>query len=183
MSSIYDGHVVAALHKGAPIKSVWEGAILTYDYAAVLKDGPNTTNAQRLIAFLNRAQIAAAWTQGTGFPNTNQLKYLPAGLTSQVSVNPQDASKCILEDSAWLVAKRSDGNTNADHIQERWFAWRAGWLRSARRVTASCRAGLPAVVRTRATISSRRSLRFRGLQHVERVGMKTRIVQRHRRAG
>ncbi|MET4606911.1 hypothetical protein ABIB90_006414 [Bradyrhizobium sp. JR4.1] len=25
-------------------------------------------NAQRLIAFLNRTQIAAGWTQGTGYP-------------------------------------------------------------------------------------------------------------------
>ncbi|MDH2356506.1 ABC transporter substrate-binding protein [Bradyrhizobium sp. SSUT112] len=127
-SSIYDGRAVAAIHQGAPIKIVWEGAYIGPDYAAILKGGPNTANAQKLIAFLNRAQIAAGWTQGTGYPgpNTHQLKYLPADLISQVSVNPENASKCILEDSAWLVAKRPDSKTNADHIQERWLAWRAG---------------------------------------------------------
>jgi len=128
MSSIYDGRAVAAIRQGAPIKFTWDGALLGYDYAAILKGGPNTVNAQKLIAFLNRAQIAAGWTQGTGYPgpNTHQLEYLPSDLTSQVSVNPENAAKCILEDTAWLVAKRPNGKTNADHIQERWLAWRAG---------------------------------------------------------
>ncbi|MET4449534.1 spermidine/putrescine-binding protein [Bradyrhizobium sp. GM2.2] len=127
MSSVYDGRVIAAIRHGAPIRFTWHGAVLTYDYAAILKGGPNTANAQKLIAFLNRAQIAAGWTQGTGYPgpNINQLKYLPADLIRQVSVNPENASKCLLEDSAWLVAKRPDGKTNADYIQERWLAWRA----------------------------------------------------------
>jgi len=128
MCSIYDGRAVAAIRQGAKIKFTWDGAILGYDYAAILKGGPNTANAQKLIAFLNRAQIAAGWTLGTSYPgpNTNQLKYLPTDLVSQVSVNPENASKCIVEDSAWLVAKRPNGKTNADHIQDRWLAWRAG---------------------------------------------------------
>lgn len=74
---------------------------------------------------LNRTQIAAGWTQGTGYPgpNTNQLNYLPAELIPQVNVNPQNASKCIIDDANWLVEMRPDGKTNADHIQERWLAW------------------------------------------------------------
>lgn len=86
MSSVYDGRVIAAIRHGAPIRFIWDGAVLTYDYAARLKGGANTANAQKLIAFLNRAQIAAGWTQGTRYPgpNTNQLKVLasrsdPAG--------------------------------------------------------------------------------------------------------
>lgn len=127
MSSVYDGRAVATVRQGAPIKFAWDGAVMGWDYAAILKGGPNTANAQKLVAFLNRAQIAAGWTQATNYPgpNANQLKYLPADLTSQVSVNPENASKVLVEDTAWLVAKRPDGKTNADHIQERWIAWRA----------------------------------------------------------
>ncbi|MET4449779.1 spermidine/putrescine-binding protein, partial [Bradyrhizobium sp. GM2.2] len=66
MTSAFDGRVTAAIRKGAPIKFVWEGAWLSYSYAAILKGGPNTGNAQKLFAFLNRAQIAAGFTQGTG---------------------------------------------------------------------------------------------------------------------
>lgn len=126
IAGAFDGRLIAAVRQGAPIKFVWEGAYVTYTYMTVLKGGPNTTNAQKLIAFLNRAQIAAGWTQGTGYPgpNTNQLEYLPTELIPQVNVNPQNAAKCIIDDANWLIETRPDGKTNADHIQERWLSWR-----------------------------------------------------------
>lgn len=127
MTAAFDGRLVRPIRDGVPIKFVWEGAYLSYPYLTVLKRGPNTANAQKFVAFANRAQIAAGWTQGTGYPgpNKNQLKYLPADLIPLLSVNPENASKCILEDSAWLAVKRPDGKTNGEHIQERWLAWRA----------------------------------------------------------
>lgn len=101
IAGAFDGRLIAAVRQGAPIKFVWEGAYVTYTYMTVLKGAPNTTNAQKLIAFLNRAQIAAGWTQGTGYPgpNTNQLKYLPFELSPQVNVNQQNAAKCIIDDA------------------------------------------------------------------------------------
>jgi hypothetical protein len=38
---------------------------------------------------------------------------------------PNNAAKKVRLDAAWFVAKRPDGKTNADHIQERWLAWRS----------------------------------------------------------
>lgn len=127
IASAYDGRLVSAIRQGAPIKFVWDGAYLTNSYSVILKGGPNTANAQKLLAFMNRAQIAAGWTLGTGYPapNPDQLKYLPAELRPLLSVSPENASKCIIEDTAWLDAKRADGKTNIDHIQERWTTWRA----------------------------------------------------------
>ncbi|MBT1516474.1 ABC transporter substrate-binding protein [Bradyrhizobium sp. SRL28] len=127
ISSAYDGRMIGAIGDGAPLKFVWDGAYLGDYWATILKGGPNTANAQKLYAFLNRAQIAAGWTQGTRSPgpNTNQLKYLPPDLASQVNVNPDNASKAVREDSVWIAEKRSDGKTNGDHLQERWLAWRA----------------------------------------------------------
>ncbi|OSJ13551.1 hypothetical protein BST63_16570 [Bradyrhizobium canariense] len=92
----------------------------------MLKGGPNTENAQKLIAFLNRAAVAAGFTLGTGYPgpNTNQLKHLPSDLLPLLSINPENASKVVHEDSAWVAAKRPDGKTNLEHIGERWLAWR-----------------------------------------------------------
>lgn len=127
MASAWDGRSIVAMRQGAPIKIFWDGAYLTHSYAAILKGGPNTANAQKLLAFLNRAQIAASWTLGTGYPgpNRNQLQYLPADVSALLSINPENASKAILEDSAWLSTKRPDGKTNGEQIQERWLAWRA----------------------------------------------------------
>ncbi|MBT1517594.1 ABC transporter substrate-binding protein, partial [Bradyrhizobium sp. SRL28] len=126
MTGAYDGRLLSAIRQGAPIKFVWEGAYLTYNYLTILKGGPNTANAQKLVAFLNRAQIAAGWTQGTGYPgpNTNQLDHLPVDMVSKLSINPMNASKAIPEDSAWMAKQRPDGKTNGEHIQERWLAWR-----------------------------------------------------------
>lgn len=127
LASTFDGRAISAIRRGAPIKFVWDGAYLSYSYLTVLKGGANTANAQKLIAFLNRAQIAAGWTEGTNNPgpNTNQLKYLPADLLPLLSINPENSSKVILQDSAWLAAKRSDGKTNNDYLEERWLTWRA----------------------------------------------------------
>ncbi|MEY9104544.1 spermidine/putrescine-binding protein [Bradyrhizobium yuanmingense] len=127
LTSAFDGRTLTALRQGARIRMVWEGAVIGENYWTVLKGGPNSANAQKFIAFVNRAQIAAAFTQAAGYPgpNTNQLKYLPGDLVPLISISPDNAAKAARVDFAWFAAKRADGKTNADHIQERWLAWRA----------------------------------------------------------
>ncbi|MGY8632776.1 ABC transporter substrate-binding protein [Bradyrhizobium sp. 14AA] len=126
MTSCYDGRAIAGIRQGAPIQMAWDGAYVSYTYWTVLKGGANSENAQKLIAFVNRAAIAANFTIGTGYPgpNTNQLKYLPSDLVPLLSNGPENASKVVLEDSAWLASQRPDGKTNLEHIGERWLAWR-----------------------------------------------------------
>ncbi|MCK1348708.1 MULTISPECIES: ABC transporter substrate-binding protein [unclassified Bradyrhizobium] len=127
MTSCYDGRAVSAIRQGAPIRMVWSGGNLVYVYWTALKGGPNSGNAQKLVAFLNRAQNAAGFTLGTNLtgPNVNQLKHLPADLVPLLSITEENASQLVAQDDAWLAAKRPDGKTNIDHLQERWLAWRA----------------------------------------------------------
>lgn len=128
MTSAFDGRALAAVKQGAPIRMVWNGATsVGENYWAVLKGGPNSANAQKFIAFVNRAEIAAAFTQAAFYPgpNANQLKYLPADLVPLISINPENAAQAVRLDPAWFVAKRPDGKINADHIQERWLTWRS----------------------------------------------------------
>nr|WP_255626595.1 ABC transporter substrate-binding protein [Phyllobacterium sp. KW56] len=127
MTSCYDGRAISAIRQGAPIRMVWSGANLVYVYWTVLKGGPNNENAQKLVAFLNRAQNAAGFTLATNLtgPNVNQLQHLPGDLVPLLSITPENASQVVVQDDTWLGAKRPDGKTNADHIQERWLAWRA----------------------------------------------------------
>jgi len=127
MTSCYDGRALSAIRQGAPIRMVWSGGNLVYVYWTVLKGGPNSGNAQKLVAFLNRAQSAAAFTMGTNLtgPNVNQLQHLPADLVPLLSITEDNASQLVPQDDAWLAAKRPDGKTNVDHLQERWLAWRA----------------------------------------------------------
>ncbi|WFU62585.1 ABC transporter substrate-binding protein [Bradyrhizobium brasilense] len=127
MTSAPDGRSIGAIKQGIPLRMTWDGATLGENYWTILRGGPNSANAQKFLAFVNRAEIAAAFTQGTGFPgpNINQLKYLPADLAPLVSITPDNAAKTVRLDNAWLATKRADGKVNADYIQERWLAWRA----------------------------------------------------------
>ncbi|MHB0791060.1 ABC transporter substrate-binding protein [Bradyrhizobium sp. 5.13L] len=123
-----DGRALAAIKQGVPIRMIWDGAWTSDNYWVVLKGGPNNANAQKFIAFVNRAEIAAAFTQGTGYssPNLNQLKYLPAELLPLISISPDNAAKTVRFDFAWFSEKRPDGKTHTDNLTERWLAWRAG---------------------------------------------------------
>lgn len=127
MTSCYDGRALSAIRHGAPIRMVWGGANLTTTYWTLLKGAPNNGNAQKLLAFLNRAQNAAGFTLGTNLagPNVNQLEHLPPNLVPLLGITNENASQVVLQDDAWLAAKRPDGKTNVDHLQERWLAWRA----------------------------------------------------------
>ncbi|MGY3361915.1 spermidine/putrescine-binding protein [Bradyrhizobium sp. GM0.4] len=127
MTSCYDGRALSAIRQGAPIRMVWSGGNLVYVYWTVLKGGPNNGNAQKFIAYLNRAQSAAGFTLGTNLtgPNVNQLLHLPANIVPLLSITEENASQVVPQDDAWLAAKRPDGKTNIDHLQERWLAWRA----------------------------------------------------------
>jgi putative spermidine/putrescine transport system substrate-binding protein/mannopine transport system substrate-binding protein len=128
MTNAFDGRAISAIQQGAPIGMVWDGAHVNFTYWAILKGGPNTENAQKLIAYVNRAEPAAGWTLGSGYPgpNVNQLEFLPPELVPMLSINPENAELVVLEDSAWLAEKRPDGTTNLDHIQERWLEWKTG---------------------------------------------------------
>jgi len=127
MTSSFDGRALAAIKKGMPIRMVWDGASLTDNHWTILEGGPNSANAQKFIAFVNRAEIAASFTQWTGYPgpNLNQLKYLPADLVPLLSINPDNAAKLVRYDAPWFLESRPDGKSNAEHIQERFLAWRA----------------------------------------------------------
>ncbi|MGY4408212.1 ABC transporter substrate-binding protein [Bradyrhizobium sp. USDA 3315] len=127
LTSAPDGRALAAIKRGVPIRMVWDGGTITENYWIVVKGGPNSANAQKFIAFVNRAEMAAAFTQGTGYPspNKNQLKHLPADLLPLININPENVVKAVQFDVHWFLEKRADGKTNAEHMQERWLAWRA----------------------------------------------------------
>ncbi|MGE0796810.1 MAG: ABC transporter substrate-binding protein [Lautropia sp.] len=127
MTSAFNNRMIIAVRGGAPVRFGYDGAYTNRTWAAVLKNGPNPANAQKLVAFMNRAQIAAGWTLGTAFPggNTNQLKFLPDDLRPLLPITPENSAKSVIEDSEWLPAQRPDGKTNVAHMQERWLAWRA----------------------------------------------------------
>ncbi|MGY4408227.1 spermidine/putrescine-binding protein [Bradyrhizobium sp. USDA 3315] len=124
LTSAPDGRALAGIKQGVPIRMVWDGAHISDNCWVIVRGGPNSANAQKFIAFVSRAEMAAAFTQGTGYPgpNLSQLKYLPAELVPLIGISPDNAAKTVRHDITWYLEKRPDGKTNADHVQERWLA-------------------------------------------------------------
>jgi putative spermidine/putrescine transport system substrate-binding protein len=127
MSTCYDSRALAARRQGLPLRMVWEGGISAQSYYSILKGGPNTANAQKFLAFVNRSANAAAFTLANNLPspNANQLEHIPADMRALLSINPENKSKLIPYDETWAGAKRSDGKTNSEHTDERSLAWGA----------------------------------------------------------
>ncbi|PJG50644.1 hypothetical protein CVM73_35220 [Bradyrhizobium forestalis] len=127
VSSTFDGATIRAIRKGAPLKFVWDVAASNANYNAILKGGPNTLNAQKLIAYQNRAEVTARYTSALGYvgQNRNQLKYLTADAAEMLRglQSAEAASKVVYVDDDWMNARRPDGKMNSEHIEERWLAW------------------------------------------------------------
>lgn len=121
------GRALGAIRSGAPLRIVWEGGSVGSSFYTILRGGPNTSNAQKFLAYVNRAEVAANYTLGVNMPapNMNQLPHIPAEIASLLSINPEIRSKLVPRDDVWLSTKRGDGKTNYEYIQERWLAWRA----------------------------------------------------------
>lgn len=127
MTSCPDGRALQAIRQGQPLRIVWTQCGLDTIYYTILKGAPNIGNAQKFLAYVNRAEVAASFTLGTNFPgpNLNQLRYLPANILPLLNIAPENTSKLVPVDYAWLSMKRSDGKTNSEHFDEQFFAWRA----------------------------------------------------------
>lgn len=126
VTSMYDGRAISAASKGVPIKFIWDGAYLLPVYSVILKGAPNAANAQKRLAFMNRAQIAAGFTQATGYPapNVNQLKYLPAEFAALLSVNPEKLRSSLLRIPRGL--SRAGQMAKPIRITSRSVGWRGG---------------------------------------------------------
>jgi len=127
VTTCFDGRAVQAIRHGASLRIVWNQGQIGGSYYTILRGGPNSGNAQKFLAYVNRAQIAANYTLETNLvsPNSNQLQHLPANIIPLLSINPENKSQLTPLDGAWLSSRRTDGKTNFEHVQERWLAWRA----------------------------------------------------------
>lgn len=119
MTSAFDGRMITAIRAGAENLGVeWECAPGNVTYYAIVKGAPNLENAQKFLAYVNRPEVAAEYVEAISYPggNTNAVDYIDPQLVPLLSIAPENASKVVWDDSAWLAE-------NIDGIQERWLEW------------------------------------------------------------
>jgi putative spermidine/putrescine transport system substrate-binding protein/mannopine transport system substrate-binding protein len=128
MTSMFSGRAIAAAKDGVPLHISYDGAPQNCNWWIVPKGAPNLKNAQKFVAFLNRAQVSARFAEATGYPLANEKMYqfVKPDIVHFFSTSPENRDKVVMEDSVWLATKDpASGLTNLERINQRWLQWKA----------------------------------------------------------
>jgi putative spermidine/putrescine transport system substrate-binding protein len=121
----------AEIGEGAPIKQVWDGQGLDYEYFALVKGGPDEANAKKALAMMTNTEMLAG--------SAKYIAYAPYRLSSldiikanepwykdgktemmpQMPTSPQNTKKYFLVDPFYWA-------DNGTEIGEKWEAMKAG---------------------------------------------------------
>jgi putative spermidine/putrescine transport system substrate-binding protein len=121
----------AEVGEGAPIKQVWHGQGLDYEYFALVKGGPDEANAKKALAMMTNTEMLAG--------SAKYIAYAPYRLSSldiikanepwykdgktemmpQMPTSPQNTKKYFLVDPFYWA-------DNGTEIGEKWEAMKAG---------------------------------------------------------
>ena len=122
MAMMFSGRSSRLQAEGIPLNIVWNGAPLDASVWAVTKDAPRPNAALALLDFIyTRPSVHAAFI-GESFNATAQreaINLLDPAKRSSVVVHPNNWSKVVRIDQAWLAA-------NQEAVLRRWTAWLAG---------------------------------------------------------
>lgn len=88
----WDGRIVAAGDTGAPVQALYQDGISQHDCLAVLRGGPNTEDAIRLVGEVSRAEHAQHLAYHFPYGSVNQDAYADydADLMSRLSSSPEN---------------------------------------------------------------------------------------------
>lgn len=124
MAAAYNGRIFGAKKEGAPVDLSWDQSLLQYDYWVVMKGSPNKENAEKLLAYISRAEPQAAFAEAISYGPANKKAFdlVPKDLLNVLPGSPRIASKQVYQDYNWWNSKNADGRTNWDVALERCVA-------------------------------------------------------------
>ncbi|MFK4529280.1 putative spermidine/putrescine transport system substrate-binding protein [Bradyrhizobium japonicum] len=119
-----DGRIGQLKAQGAPVDFVWNQALFSADYWAILKGAKNVPNALKFLEFVSRPEPQAEFSKLLPYSpvNTEALNLLPPERAKQFATYPQNLQQQVWRDAEWW-AKRTDGKTNIERNTEMWNAW------------------------------------------------------------
>ena len=121
----------AEIGEGAPIKQVWDGQGLDYEYFALVKGGPDEANAKKALAMMTNTEMLAGSAKYIAYApwRKSSLEVIKAGepwykdgkteMMPQMPTAPANTKNYFLVDPFFWA----DNNTE---ISEKWEAMKAG---------------------------------------------------------
>ena len=103
LAAIWDGEVVGAIAKGAPIGVERNQGLLSGDWWAVPAGAPHPDNAMKFLAFATRAEQQAAQTRFVSYgPVTRRaFEHIEARAAKSLTTHPDYAGGLVTADNAW----------------------------------------------------------------------------------
>src|SRR5277367_4772550 len=113
VGSIWNGRLFAAADKGAPLAIDWTEHMLQIQAYGILKNGPNTKNAQLFVDYSMRpeSQLGLAKLLHYGPSNRKSFDMLDADLVAALPGSPQQLKNSFLQDVDWWDKNRGKVNT------------------------------------------------------------------------
>jgi putative spermidine/putrescine transport system substrate-binding protein len=118
LAAIWDGEVVGAIAKGAPIGVERNQGLLSGDWWAVPKGAPHRENAMRFLAFATQAEPQANQTKYVSYAPVNRkaFDFIDAKTARSLTTHPDYVKGLIKADNEWW------GKHNVA-LTERFNAW------------------------------------------------------------
>jgi putative spermidine/putrescine transport system substrate-binding protein len=112
------GRATQSRDKGFPVDYTFTDGFWEQSTFAVMKNSPNTANAQKLLAWIaqpeGQAKLAAAWACGVS--NKRAYELMSPEAVAQLPTAPVNLPKMVKIDTDWWTA-------NNDAVTRRWLAW------------------------------------------------------------
>lgn len=118
LAAIWDGEVVSAIAKGAPIGVERNQGLLSGDWWAVPKGAPHRENAMKFIAFATQAQQQANQTRYVAYGPTNRKAFdlVDPNAAKSLTTHPDYVKGLIKTDNEWW-------GKNDTALVQRFNAW------------------------------------------------------------
>jgi putative spermidine/putrescine transport system substrate-binding protein len=113
VGSIWNGRLQAAADKGAPLAIDWTQHMLQIQAYGILKNGPNTKNAQLFVDYSMRpeSQLGLAKLLHYGPANRKSFDLLDKDLAATLPGSPQQLKNSFLQDVDWWDKNRAKVNS------------------------------------------------------------------------
>jgi putative spermidine/putrescine transport system substrate-binding protein len=98
-----NGRLQQAIDQGAPIKLVWNEAVLVFDLWFVLRGSPNKDNALHFVAFASQPKPQADLARLIPYAPTNPraYAYLDKATAEKLPTYPENVKLTITKNASW----------------------------------------------------------------------------------
>ena len=121
IGTAWNNRIFYARKNNLPLQLSWDQSLIQYDVWVVMKNGPNTANAMKLLAYATRAKPQAdlAMELNTGPINNKAYDFISAERKATMAGSPAHGNIQVVQDYGYWNAKGSDGKTNWEKALKR----------------------------------------------------------------